>query len=96
MGRFSQTNGETPTKLKQSVTGTSLAQTDLGSVEIHERRYTEEVMSNLRSYIDPDQTLAVTNPTAFKTGANAYEVRCNNCGELFFVSESVYLFAKKI
>ena len=52
-------------------------------------------MTNLRSYIDPDQPTATTNPTPFKTPANEYEVRCSSCGETFFVSESVYLFAKE-
>ena len=52
-------------------------------------------MTNLRSHIDPDQNAAATNPTPFKTEKNEYEVRCSICGEAFFVSESVYSFAKE-
>ena len=51
-------------------------------------------MTNLRSYIDPDQT--TTNvPTQFKTEQNQHPVRCGMCGETFFVSEDVYNFAKE-
>ena len=51
-------------------------------------------MNNLRSYIDPDQTPATTNST-FKTEKHEYEVSCSSCGESFFVTESMYLFAKQ-
>ena len=52
-------------------------------------------MNNLRSHLDPDQRSATTNSTSFKTEKYEYEVRCSNCGESFFVTESMYLFAKQ-
>jgi len=52
-------------------------------------------MTNLRSYIDAEQTPDTTSPAQFKTGMNQYEVSCASCGTRFFVSESMYLFAKE-
>lgn len=52
-------------------------------------------MTNLRSHLDPDQTAAKTNPTTFKTEKHEYEVSCSSCGDSFFVTESMYLFAKQ-
>lgn len=52
-------------------------------------------MTNLRSHIDPDQSSAQANPTPLKTGKNQHEVRCSICGDAFYVSESVFLFAKE-
>ena len=52
-------------------------------------------MTNLRSYIDAEQTPDPTSPAQFKTVVNQYEVSCASCGAPFFVSESMYLFAKE-
>jgi hypothetical protein len=46
-------------------------------------------MSGLRETLDYLET-AVDAPTRFKTKANTCELRCEGCGELFYVDEHTF------
>ena len=47
-------------------------------------------MTTLRSYIDPEQPSATTEPTFFKTERNQQEVRCELCGRIEYVDEETF------
>jgi translation initiation factor 2 gamma subunit (eIF-2gamma) len=52
-------------------------------------------MTNLTSHLEPGQTRVIPGSTAFKTERNQHEVRCGMCGNIFYVDEGVYAFAKE-